>query len=142
MDLKLAEAAKRADVSTEVMRNLVDAGLIKSQPGERGHRTVRLEDVPTRHRIVELWQQHYRLLGDRALSAMQGLEAELESVRLDVVEAIENPAAPLGNDLRLFGSTDGAYQGRVREAIMATLALSLAHRTMTRLRDEGPRSRA
>lgn len=128
-ELKPAAAAAQAGVTTTALRGLIAAGAIPATPLPRGQVTINPADVPTRERCIALAADLLRRDAEAALAAVRNVEQELEAVRLDIIEALDHPDEPLGNDVRTFPSrSDSAYHERFLAAADATITLVLTHR--------------
>ena len=98
--LKLSEVRQRCGIGVDTLRRLIDDGAL---PGavraKNGHVYLTDAAVPTYQRCVDLIEQRLRAELDRSAELLRLVETELEAVRNDVSEAIDNPYAPLGYDL-------------------------------------------
>lgn len=98
----VGQAAKRAGVPVEALRELCEARAVKAERTSRGHWHLMPEDIPSREYVGELLLQAYRASVADAQDTIARFVREVEAVQLDLNEAQDDldGRARLGNDLR------------------------------------------
>ena len=139
-EVTVGQAAAIAGIPLEVLRDLCDEGLVPAAiRTPRGHWYLPVNAIPERLWAAEIVDRRYRERLAAAQQAVARVERELESIRLDLVEAAEadNLAAPLGNDVRAASDSRGALNEAFGVLRDETIRVSLLHRRVKALRDSG-----
>lgn len=98
--LKLSEVSKHCGVPIDVIKQLIeDNQLPGAVRGTNGHHYLRADAAPTWQQVHDLVEKQLQAHLVRARDAQRRVAQEVESVGLDIDEAIEHPGQLLGDDL-------------------------------------------
>lgn len=126
--------AKRVNLDPEMLALALDAELITGFAKVGAYWRFPPTSGPTAEEVVGAVRDLHRRRLRVVLGAIGKLEAEVESLKLDVVDALENgidPVSELGTDLERF---NGGYHDQVGRAARdvgdSVLFVQLAHRQL------------
>lgn len=122
--------ARSVDVPVDLLRHLLDDGTLPSE-GKRGPQyTVDPAAMPDGPGIVAACRVQYRRSLSEAIGAVRRLETEIESVRLDLTDALENGTDPvdvLGADVTSVNALRGPSQLALSDLRFAVMTVEALH---------------
>lgn len=142
-NVTLGQAARQIGVPTDVLRDLCDCGLVRSERRRAGHRYLKAQDLPDLQWIDEQVTQLYRQAVLNAQASARRVAVELEAIMLDLAEAAADLPGqqPLGEDLRRCHELSGSFNDAVCGLRDATAEAVTAQRRASALRRLRPTSR-